>query len=214
MGIIYTPATEGALHQGEIIANLEEPFVYTDSIVPDESAIPRLGVIKHDLCIVISQECDLDLEYRARISPVEVAGRVSAGTSIHDSDGTNSNNPIKNISNILFCDVFAAVKIRNVVESRALWGQIEINNQERYHYLRAIAPDEDVRGEGIDYLVVDFRRYFSLTVEEAYERVRHRAQRRSVLQPVYAAQLSSRFANYLSRVALPEDHKPRPATST
>jgi hypothetical protein len=54
---------------------------------------------------------------------------------------------------------------------------------------------------------IDFKRYFTIPADETYRRVElGEAQRRCVLQSPYLEHLSSRFAYYLSRVALPLDH--------
>ena len=94
------------------------------------------------------------------------------------------------------------------------WARIQANKDERYHFLQKAEAIDDVRGEGLPELGIDFKRYFTIPTEEVYWRVHQKeAQRRCVLQSPYLEHLSSRFAYFLSRVALLEDHFSEPAAA-
>lgn len=55
---------------------------------------------------------------------------------------------------------------------------------------------------------IDFKRFFTIATDEVYARLEQEAQRRCVLEPIYAAQLSDRFAHFQARVALPDEYGP------
>jgi hypothetical protein len=75
----------------------------------------------------------------------------------------------------------------------------------------AIARDEDVMGEGLPELGIDFKRYFTISAAEVYIRLdSNEIQRRCRLVSPYLEHFSTRFAYYQFRVALPADHYSEP----
>ncbi len=86
-----------------------------------------------------------------------------------------------------------------------IWDRVKKNKDERYHFLEKVPAECDLRGEGIPELTVDFKRYFTLPVEEVYYQLTSGC-RRCVLCPQYLEHLSSRFSYFIGRVALPHDH--------
>ena len=92
-----------------------------------------------------------------------------------------------------------------------IWDRVKKNKDERYHFLEKIPANCDACGEGLPELGVDFKCYFTLPTEEVYRRVElNKARRRSVIRSPYLEHLSSRFAFFLSRVALPQEHLSEP----
>lgn len=72
-------------------------------------------------------------------------------------------------------------------------------------------PMQTSRGEGAPELVIDFKRYFTLPTGELYRWIAlGETRRRCRLRSPYMEHLSSRFAYFLSRVALPEDYRSEP----
>ena len=75
----------------------------------------------------------------------------------------------------------------------------------------------DAVGKGFSELAIDFKRYFTIPPDEVRRRLdletpvpgseAIRARRRSVFMSPYLEHLSTRFAQYFSRVALPEQHQ-------
>ena len=89
-----------------------------------------------------------------------------------------------------------------------IWQRIRINKDERYHFLQIIPPEEDAFLQGIPELGIDFKRYFTLRTDDVYVALTsNTAQRRSRLISPYLEHLSTRFAYYQFRVALPSDHE-------
>jgi len=185
---IYSPSSSGSLsplRQGEIISNVVQIHLSLSSLDGSDVAIQQK---MHPLTIVISQGCDLEQDHGAR------------------SSGVTSD---KVIPNILFCELDSAQKIRNCGSSinSSIWSQIRINKHERYHYLQRIEALYDVVNEGLGELCIDFKRFFTIPSDEIYRRIEiDEAKRRCYLVSPYLEHLSTRFAHFLSRIALPQDH--------
>ncbi len=182
---VYLPSLrEGRVWQGEILQNLTQLKPTIESL----SAELEMTPVVHELVIVMSQDCDLLQDYKRRQSQQE---------------GT--------LPNILFCDLFSAdvlrAKVRDVERlGSADWKKITHNQNERFQYLQKITPQEDLQGEGLAPLAVDFRIYFTLPTDEIYHRVGGEARRRARLNTPYVEHLAHRFYKFQSRVALPLDH--------
>ena len=149
---------------------------------------PRVTPRRHEYALVLSQDCDLDLDFKAR------GGTIS---------------PEKQIPFVLFCEVITAQELRSGPGgmNSTIWGNVRTNKHERYQFLQKVDPAEDALGKGLPELGIDFKRYFTIPVDEVYRRIElGEAQRRCVLNSPYLEHLCIRFANYLSRVALPADH--------
>jgi hypothetical protein len=184
---IYAKSSAGAdrqLDQGEILSDLVHVHIEVPSLVT-----PPLRVIakQHPLAIILSQGCDLEQDFFARLR-----GETSS----------------KVVPTILFCEVMIATDIYNTAEvNKRVWDQIKINKHERYHFFQAVGEVFDAMGSGLAECVADFKRFFAVPADEVYERIRSGgAKRRCSLASPYLEHFSHRFANFLSRVALPQDH--------
>lgn len=185
--VIYvaSPPT-GELRQGEIISNLVQARL--DITTVDATSEPKVERITHPYAIIVSQDCDLFQDYRAR----------NGGAA----------KPDKLLPSILFCEVDTAdaligTTIRSARE-RELFGK---NKVERFHFLQKVAPDADALREGLPELGIDFKRYFSIPTDEVYKRLEFEARRRCFMNSPYFEHLSDRFSYFQQRVALPEDHQ-------
>jgi hypothetical protein len=171
------------LAQGEIISNLVHVHVEVQSL-----DIPPLRVVQrsHPQSIVLTQACELEQDYLAR-----------------QDDGLAH----KRIPCILFCELALASELKSTVQKSEFWMRIRQNNDERYHFFEGVPPDLDAEQLGLPELGVDFKRLFAVPTDEVYWRVNAgEAQRRCSLGSPYLEHFCRRFANYLSRVALPEPH--------
>lgn len=135
---IYAPATFGALRQGEIISDLVQFILRPETInTEDLTGDPLI----HPLAIIVSQDCDLDQDFRAR-----------NGLASED----------KKLPNVLFCQMISAENLRGRSDINAgLWPRIRNNKDERYHFFQKINSEDDALQEGLPELGVDFKRYFS-----------------------------------------------------
>lgn len=132
---IYVSSLQNTpLRQGEILTGLIQSRLNSESI---NSSEPVVDYLVHPYAIVVSQDCDLDWDYRAR------------------QDQTENH---KLIPNILFCEVSTAEALRGRGHeagiNRKTWNDIKNNKHERYHFLQAVDFSEDVMGEGLPELAV------------------------------------------------------------
>jgi hypothetical protein len=187
---IYEPAQQnGAIRQGEIITELTQFIV---NIETEELEEPEIIRKKHPYALVVSQDCDLDWDYKAR------AGL----TQSH-----------KLLPNILLCEVVTAEELRGNTEINSrIWDSVRNNKNERYQFLQRASIGEDGFSEGLPELAVDFKRYFTIPTEEVYLRTRPGggARRRCRLISPYVEHFSSRFCYFQSRIALPSEHFSEP----
>ncbi len=184
-GKLYAPSQGGPLRQGEILSDLIE----TRLVSVGKGQAPQVDLVTHPFALILSQDCDLDLDFQARNSPETIS---------HPVD--------KLLPSVLFCEATTATDLRSHLSDSQLWRQITQNKNERYQYLRGVAAEVDALMTGTPDLGADFKRYFAISTEHVYLQLQGPAKRRSRLQSPYLEHLSSRFAYYLSRVALPEEH--------
>ncbi|MDX2043098.1 MAG: hypothetical protein SF097_17900 [Acidobacteriota bacterium] len=184
---IYLPSSFEALRQGEIISNLLQPKLRIDTLFSSE---PTIKFEKHPFAIIVTQDCDLEQDFKAR--QFQKA-----------SD--------KLLPSILFCQLTSATDMRGRDEMGSdIWKRVKINKDERYHFFQKVKPEEDLLGEGLPELGADFKRYFAMPTEEVYERLKSEAQRRCTFASPYLEHFCTRFAYYQFRIALPEDHFSEP----
>ena len=181
-----------ALRQGALISGLLHPYTTAESIADSEKLVVKH--LEYPLAIIVSQDCDLDLEFNSRRGIPNESGNVPLR--------------IKQITNILFCNVYLYIDARaDLGIDASTWRSLKSNSNERYQYLREVSAIEDANQEGYAALVIDFKRHFSLMTDEAYAQVGKSAHRRCRLMSPYMEHLCSRFTRYISRVALPYAHE-------
>jgi hypothetical protein len=196
---IYAPSElQGELRQGEIITDLIEVRLNLDAARNQQPA--RIDSITHPFAIVVTQDCELEQDYRAR---------------------ANNTTSDKLLPCVLLLQMTSCVALRGELQRQGLntklWKPIANNKNERYHVFEAILAEHDHAGAGLPALAVDFKRCFTVPTEEIYWRVEHEARRRCRLVSPYLEHLAARFGFFYSRVALPRDHEivetePRPPT--
>ena len=194
----YEKSSPGtALRQGELLSNVIELTIDLDTMF---SQSPNFAQKTHPFAVIMSQDCDLDWDFAAR---------------------NNQSREHKKIPNALLCEVMLAsdlarvivTQIDNVKDTRKsrTWTRVKQNKDERYHFFEKIDESEDLQNKGIQELGSDFKRYFTVPADELYKRILHGdTLRRCRLLSPYMEHLSSRFAYFQSRIALPEDHFSEP----
>jgi len=176
--------------QGEILQNVVQIKLGLENVQNNEEGMIDVFPVPHELVIVVSQDCDLLQDYKRRQEGEE---------------GT--------LPNVLFCDVYTAETLRTKVEQHDQLGRkdwkkrIAQNQHERFHYLQKLEPAQDLQGQGLTAIALDFKIYFTLPTDELYARLGHGVLRRSILTTPYVEHLAHRFFKFQSRVALPRDHE-------
>lgn len=181
---------QGPFRQGEIITSVPDYLVSSK----DDGGVD-VQVLNHPYAIIVTQDCDLEQDFRLRAEKKMNHFRVQR--------------------NLLLCEVWLASDVRQYERdgdtfkaNRALWGDIQKNKDERFCFLEEVPADIDLAGEGLPELVVHLRATFSILTEEAYSLAsRGSLVRRCKLRSPYLEHLSQRVAGYLCRVALPEPHR-------
>lgn len=142
----------------------------------------------HPFVVIASQDCDLLQDFNKT------------------KDGGDSD-----LNSILCYEARIASEIRTSVAGSDIWKRVIQNNDERYHALQAPPPVADAREEGLPDLVIDFKRFFSISSEDLRFQIGSgQAFRRSCLEPPYREHFQNRAAAYLQRVGVPEPHKLAP----
>lgn len=73
--------------------------------------------------------------------------------------------------------------------------KIQINDDSRYHYLHF-----DVES-GLPDMIIDFKHFFTVSTSYLYQNIGKRVR---AVDELYREKISQRFANYLSRIGLPD----------
>lgn len=194
---IYMPSLlDQPLRQGEILTNVIQIKLDLDSIETEEVL---LDVITHKYAIVVSQDCDLDWDYKSREEKAKEH---------------------KRIPSILLCEITTVESLSKAIleldgtekiKKSRTWSRIAINKDERYQFFQKVEETQDLAHEGLPELGVDFKRYFTIPTDELYLRIKtSETQRRCCLQSPYLEHFISRFYYFQSRVALPEEHFSEP----
>ena len=181
---VYGRSGSAELCQGETISELLQPELEIASVGVAEPI--RVSRKLHPFAVILSQGCDLGLDFKAR------AGQVKED---------------KLLPNVLFCEVFTAAELKGSgTMNSQIWGRVQKNKDERYQFLQKVEPIYDAVGLGLPEVGIDFKRYFTLPTDEVYAQLQKTTRRRCRLLSPFLEHLSTRFAHYLCRVALPVEH--------
>lgn len=180
----YVQHAHARLCQGDILrdVSLLEPTPNTDS--------EDIDVIRRTLpyVVVLTQDCDLEQDQSARMDEKK-----------QDDD--------KFLQSVLLCPAYQSLRVRAGTHLEELelkmqsinstnWNLLKQNNLSRYHFL----PEE--LNVQLPELVLDFKQYF--TSPRAFMYMRYKGHYVTSLGPLFRESLSQRFANFLSRIGLPE----------
>ncbi len=177
---VYKPVRRGRIRQGELLSGVVQ--------IVRESPVSTSGMVRpivHPYAIVLTQDCDLEQDYRRRKE--------------HEAS---------NLPSILLamCEEFSAFKATLPSGSEFL-KRVKNNKDERYHCLEDVPVNLDAAGAGLPALGIDFKRCFTLPTGDLYEQIHASAfSRHARLSTPYAEHLNSRFGFFISRIALPLDH--------
>lgn len=186
---------EGVLRQGEIVSEVIQVHIRADSL-GEGSADVDLEEKQHPYALILTQDCDLDWDFKAR-APSNQDARASE----------DNKRQAKLVPNILLCELITTEVLRPRLAGGDVLRRIRTNQDERYHCLPSVPTHRDHIGEGLPELIADFKRVFSIPTDEFYLRLGLGMRRRALLEPPFLQHLSSRFGYYCLRVALPENEE-------
>ena len=149
------------------------------------------NVIKffYEYLIIITQDCDLEQWYRCK-------------------DKTDKEEKNQFLANILILPAFIATKVKEGsaydklfnIHQRVIptkeYEQIKQNKNDRYHFLKG---QDDIK---LQDLIVDFKHYLTIPYDVLV--AQYKESYLATINELFRENLSCRFANYLSRIALPE----------
>lgn len=198
----YVKFRKQRLCQGDILQNIN--FTMRLNGLSDEE-----DKIQIPYAVVMSQDCDVDLDYKKRNEEKELL------KTFNFDEHSDKFRPVhdKFLPTILVCPAYGAddffagnhikgwyMKSNGVKEVEKIKNNNEMN---RYHYL----PQDT--SMGVTDLVIDFKHFFTIPTDIAYKQ-RKESYLVSISE-LFREGLSQRFANYLSRFGLPfEPHKTTP----
>jgi hypothetical protein len=133
------------------------------------------------LAIVLAQDCDLLRDYKSRLSDKPSC-----------------------LNGVLLYELEVAAEAKPRLHGVS-WQPVTQNINERFHFLSAVPPESDATTVGLPPLLLDFRRYFTLSPKEIYDQCANAkgAARRCRLATPYREHLQTRAAFYFQRIALP-----------
>lgn len=174
---------ENRLRQGDIIQDVE----CIESVKEEENVVEIRKII-FPYIIVLTQDCDLKLEFKLRLHEEENQDKwlISALVAplyiaTHVYDGEH------------LADI--GIKSRRISKKKEK-NFLENNQIPRYHYLKF---EED---KNTNDLVIDFKHYFSIQIDYL-EKLKETNFLFSIAE-LFREEISRRFACFLSRIGLPE----------
>lgn len=176
--VYVTTGLANELRQGEILSNIRQYSV--------DALAGSATFVEHDFCVIAMQDCDLLWDHEARRTgrPPQLNGIL-----IYEAEEISVFRP-------------------KLPPGRDIWKRIKQNQDERYHVLEAVPASQDLLGQGLPPLAIDFKRFFTMTAEEIERQcaVEQGASRRCRLEMPYREHLQGRAAFYFQRATLPLPH--------
>jgi hypothetical protein len=183
LSFCYLPIESPHLRQGEIIENLFEfiPRVAAGETTEAEKTT-KLEKVSHPLVVVVSQDCDLESDYGARLGDREKD---------------------KLLVHVLLCDLFTMeeVRFRSNLKSD-LFKRVRQNQDERYHHF--LEGPLTCSSQRLPDLYADFKLTFSQPVDFLYWLISSGgAARRAIVPEPYLRDFIHRLHSFLGRVPVP-----------
>jgi hypothetical protein len=173
--------------QGDIFRDVE----YIE-YVTEKSGVIEVSKIVFPLVITLTQDCDLEQDYKFRWS------RKNKPTTQDKWLLSVLVAPLYNLEHVYAGEHLSELDIKMVqVPKKGSAGNFLLNNERpRYHYLEFPA------GVPIVPSVIDFKHYFSVNVK--YLKTLKKKNFVCCVSDLYREDISQRFTSYLARIGLPE----------
>ncbi|MBL6751087.1 MAG: hypothetical protein ISP90_11225 [Nevskia sp.] len=176
------------LHQGDILRDIEILEGVTEEVDPDGGEHLRERKRTLPYVVVLTQDCDLEQDFNSRANDARL-----------DED--------KFLLSILVCPAYPAAQLRAGVhlgEGHVMsrinsdrWKPLKDNQNPRYHFL---ADEQSLQ---VPEVVLDFKQYFTIPRDQAYG-LSQASHYVATANALFREDLCRRFADYLTRIALPE----------
>lgn len=201
------------LAQCEMLCEVEQIAIDLEAI----GKLEGVGFVPttYAFALILSQDCDLEFDQRARRSLASAGMQPASGPEREAWDTSDRKSKSKLMNGVLLCAAEDEATVKAAADqSGQPWRFARSNQHERFHFLRACDPANDLENAGFPSLVLDFKRFFTIPSEELAARsllaegVAGRARRRAVLASPFLEEVSARFYTYQSRVAVPDEGRP------
>lgn len=174
------------IKQGDIIADVEY-VEYVDVV----NGVIKISKIKFPLVVVLTQDCDLTWDFDSRKRATGTQDKYLFSVIVA---------PLYNYEHFIAGEHLSELgqKMQTISPKLTKTDNRFLRNNEnpRYHFLEF---DENVP---VVNSVIDFKHYFTVNVTRLQE---HKAEHYiCTVSDLFRERISQRFANYLSRIGLPE----------
>lgn len=186
---IYQPSNKNAsLRQGEILTGVAQYNPVLGELSPDAQEV-SFDIVIHPYAIVVTQDCDLDWDYKARQS--------------------SSPQLFKLLNSVILCGISTAREVRDTdTMNRKEWDLVEAHRHERFYFFEKIPSECDLEQIGLPELTADFKKIFGIDTATLYRQLElDIIKRRAVLSSPYLEHLSRRYHSFHGRVALPSQYE-------
>lgn len=184
--ILVKEENEPRIRQGDIIRNVE----YIENVLEENGAI-SVSRIVFPLVVVLTQDCDLTWDYDARNKKSTNQDKYLLSVIVA---------PLYNYEHFLegvhLQDIGQQMAKISHNEEKTDNKNLRQNETPRYHYLDFDSSIPIVNS------VIDFKHYFTVNVEQL--RVHKQTNFICSVSEIFREHISQRYANYLSRIGLPE----------
>lgn len=183
--VIYQTSDKGSsLRQGEILTGVVQYNPVIDDICLELQELSFTPIV-HPYAIVITQDCDLDWDYKAREINDKSSGKL--------------------LNSVVLCEIDTAKAIRDTDGiNRKEWELVTAHRHERFYFFEKILPKCDLEQEGLPELTADFKKVFGIDAATLYRQIEiGMVKRRTVLVNPYLEHFSRRYYSFHGRVALP-----------
>jgi len=189
----------GQFRQGEIFSDFWEYSAKTPPLEMDEDARAPLHAYHHAFAVVVTPDCDLEQDFKARYPE-----RFDFGDNKEKERFIKTKDQYL-IPNMLFCPAATESEFRASPGINAgLWGRVKTNQHERFHHLGPAVLPGGAEGQPTLDLFLDFKRVSGVPLTEFYAIRDDQERRLGLIPPPYLQDLLHRFCSYQSRVALPD----------
>ena len=195
---IYQPSTrQSPFRQGEILTNVVQYNLVANKISKEqienenELGLPLNRVI-HPYAIIVTQDCDLDWDYRARQG--------------------GSSQPSKLLNSIILCEITTAKEVRDIADKNVMnsreWDLVKSQRHERFYFFQSVDVECELEQKGLPELTADFKKVFGIDSATLYHQIAiNIAKKRSILSSPYLEHFSKRYNSFHGRVALPSQYE-------
>jgi hypothetical protein len=187
---IYQASDKGSsLRQGELLTGVIQYRPIIDELSQQTQELSFEAVL-HPYTIVITQDCDLDWDYKARCAEnVQLS---------------------KLLNSVILCEIADAKEVRNTADhmNSKEWKLVESHRHERFYFFEKIPPECEAEQEGLPELTADFKKVFGIDAAALYRQIEIGVvKRRAVLISPYLEHFSKRYYSFHGRVALPSQYE-------